>query len=45
MRIGLLSDTHLSNRLPALWDEVVDAFRGVDLVLHAGDIVAPGVLD
>ncbi len=45
MKIGLLSDTHLSNRRPALWDEVADVFRGVDLVLHAGDIVAPGVLD
>ncbi|MEE2665352.1 MAG: metallophosphoesterase family protein [Myxococcota bacterium] len=45
MRIGLLSDTHLSNRRPALWDEVAAAFRGLDLILHAGDIVAPGVLD
>ena len=45
MKIGLLSDTHLSNRRPALWDEVAAVFRDVDLVLHAGDIVAPGVLD
>jgi putative phosphoesterase len=45
MRIGLLSDTHLPNRRPALWDEVAEAFRGVDLVLHAGDIISPGVLD
>ncbi|MBW2231464.1 MAG: metallophosphoesterase family protein [Deltaproteobacteria bacterium] len=45
MRIGLLSDTHLSNRRPALWEEVSAVFRGVDLILHAGDIVAPGVLD
>jgi putative phosphoesterase len=45
MKIGLLSDTHLSNRRPALWDEVAEVFRGVDLVLHAGDIISPGVLD
>ena len=45
MKIGLLSDTHLSNRRPALWDEVANVFRGLDLILHAGDIVAPGVLD
>lgn len=45
MRIGLLSDTHLSNRRPALWDEVCTAFHDVDLVLHAGDIISPGVLD
>ncbi|MCP4908882.1 MAG: metallophosphoesterase family protein [bacterium] len=45
MRIGLLSDTHLSNRRPALWDEVAEVFGGVDLILHAGDIVSEGVLD
>jgi putative phosphoesterase len=45
VRIGLLSDTHLSNRRPALWDEVAALFRGLDLILHAGDIVSPGVLD
>lgn len=45
MRVGLLSDTHLSNRLPELWEEVCQLFRDVDLILHAGDIVAPGVLD
>ena len=45
MRIGLLSDTHQNNRRPELWEEVREAFAGVDLILHAGDIVAPGVLD
>lgn len=45
MRIGLLSDTHLSNRRPTLWDEVCEVFCDVDLVLHAGDIVSDGVLD
>jgi uncharacterized protein len=29
----------------SLWDEVDDAFAGVDLILHAGDIVHPMVLD
>jgi uncharacterized protein len=33
MRIGLISDTH--NRLRG---EVFDAFAGVDMILHAGDI-------
>jgi hypothetical protein len=45
MRIGLLSDTHLPNERRNLWDEVRTAFQGVDLVLHAGDIVHPMVLD
>lgn len=45
MRIGLISDTHqpLEQRMP--WDEVTDAFAGVDLILHAGDIVHPMILD
>src|SRR5437764_404172 len=45
MRIGLISDTHMPFAGTALWDEVVVAFRGVDLILHAGDIVHPIVLD
>ena len=45
MRIGLLTDTHLPGERRALWDEVRDAFEGVDLILHGGDIVMPSVLD
>jgi putative phosphoesterase len=45
MLIGLLSDTHQPYDGKALWDEVVTAFAGVDLVIHAGDIVHPLVLD
>jgi putative phosphoesterase len=45
MRVGLLSDTHIpkaKKRLPA---ELLKAFQGVDLILHAGDIFIPSVLD
>ncbi len=45
MRIGLLTDTHLPSTMRELWDEVREVFAGVDLILHAGDIVTPGVLD
>lgn len=45
MRIGLLSDTHLPGERRTLWDEVRATFQGVDLILHAGDIVVPDVLD
>ena len=45
MRIGLLSDTHLPGTIRELWDEVRIALAGVDLILHAGDIVTPSVLD
>lgn len=45
MRLLLISDTHVPSRardLPAhLWDEVELA----DVVMHAGDWIAPGLLD
>lgn len=44
MRIGLLSDTHLVEA-EKLWPEIFRAFEGVDLILHAGDIMFPAVLD
>ena len=45
MLIGLLSDTHIAfpdQKLPA---QIKDVFKGVDLILHAGDIWIPLVLD
>lgn len=46
MLIGLLSDTHIAwpeQSLPTA--QIKKAFRGVDLILHAGDIWIPWVLD
>ena len=45
MRIGLLSDTHIPEAAQGLPPEVMEAFRGVDLILHAGDTFIPSVLD
>ena len=45
LRIGLLSDTHIPDSRPSLWPEVLEEFRDVDLILHAGDIVSARVLD
>lgn len=45
MLIGLISDTHQPSDRKTLWDEVYTAFEGVDLILHAGDITHPMVLD
>ena len=45
MRIGLISDTHIPEAGDRLPQEVFDAFRGVDLVLHAGDMHVIDVLD
>lgn len=45
MLIGLLSDTHVPDHAKGLPDQLRDVFRGVDLILHAGDIYLPKVLD
>jgi len=45
MRIGLISDTHIPGAAQALPPQIAEAFRGVDLILHAGDIYVPSVLD
>ena len=44
VRIGVLSDTHLTNCVEAhlFLEELVNRYLGsVDLLLHAGDLVAP----
>lgn len=45
MRIGLISDTHIPHHAKKLPKQVKDVFQGVDLILHAGDVFAPYVLD
>lgn len=45
MRIGVLSDTHLSRVTDELVRIVEEVFRGSDLILHAGDIASGEVLD
>src|SRR5678815_4055579 len=44
LRIGLVSDTHIPEARSELWAEVFDAFRGVDLILHGGDLHELSVL-
>jgi len=44
VKIGVLADTHIPNQLPALPDGVRRAFRGLDIILHAGDICQLKVL-
>ncbi|TLM69293.1 MAG: metallophosphoesterase [Deltaproteobacteria bacterium] len=47
LRIGVISDTHLpasGEALAFLADLAASRFQGVDMILHAGDIVAPDVL-
>jgi putative phosphoesterase len=45
MRIGLISDTHVPVAMDYLWPQVYDAFRGVDLIMHGGDLMVPDVID
>lgn len=45
MRIGLLADTHIPEARKGLPAELKEAFRGVELILHAGDIYIHSVLD
>jgi putative phosphoesterase len=44
-RVGVIADTHVPQRLARLPDGIADAFRGVDLILHAGDLNKRRVLD
>ncbi|MDD5108975.1 MAG: metallophosphoesterase [Candidatus Omnitrophica bacterium] len=39
MRIGVISDTHIPDRSEHIPEVVLNAFKHVDLVVHAGDIV------
>ena len=44
LKIGVVSDTHIS-RSEELPKELLTAFAGVDLILHAGDLVSLAVLE
>jgi putative phosphoesterase len=45
MRIGLISDTHIPEACDRLPPRVFEVLRGVDLVMHAGDVYVNQVLD
>jgi putative phosphoesterase len=44
IELGLLSDTHIPHRMAVLPASVFEALRGVNLVLHAGDVDDPKAL-
>ena len=44
-RVGVVADTHCPEFLERLPDRLPVAFRGVDLILHAGDINQSSTLD
>ncbi len=45
MRIGIVGDTHVPDRATCIPPAALDALQGVDLILHAGDVSVPAVLD
>jgi len=44
-RIGLIADSHVGEYLEVMPDWVFQALSDCDLILHAGDLSVPGVLD
>ncbi|MFY0407100.1 metallophosphoesterase family protein [Solicola sp. PLA-1-18] len=45
MRVALVSDTHAPRFWKGVPDRVAAALDGVDVILHAGDVCRPSVLD
>ncbi len=45
MKIGLIADTHITQADRELPHQVKEAFQGVELILHAGDLIVLSVLD
>jgi putative phosphoesterase len=45
MRIGVISDTHIRDKSQALPQKMLEEFKHVDMIIHAGDLVDLSVLD
>ncbi len=45
VKIGVISDTHITERAQHLPVQVIADFKNVDLVIHAGDMVNLAVID
>lgn len=44
MKIGVISDTHIPQVAPRIPQEIYNVFKGIDLILHAGDLTEISVL-
>ena len=44
VKIGILSDTHISEAGPAFLDRTKKAFSKCDIIVHAGDLTDVGIL-
>jgi hypothetical protein len=45
LRVGVISDTHIPSRAPAVPPRVFEVFEGIHLILHAGDVSVRAALD
>ena len=45
MKIGVISDTHIPDRAKEIPQKILDEFKNVDMVIHAGDLADISVLD
>ena len=45
MLIGLISDTHITQKRGKLPEKVIEEFDSADLIIHAGDITQQKVID
>jgi putative phosphoesterase len=44
-RVAVISDTHIPKAAPGLDRDFLESLRGVDLIIHAGDLVEMSILD
>ena len=45
MKIGVIADTHIPDRAKDIPKEILNDFKNVDMIIHAGDLVELSVLD
>ena len=45
MKIGVISDTHIANKSEHIPGIILDVFKQMDMVIHAGDMVDLRVID
>ena len=44
-RIGIIADTHIPDRNKGIHPKIMESFSRADLILHAGDITIPNVIE
>ena len=45
MKIGVISDTHISGESKNIPQKILEEFKNVDMIIHAGDLADLSVLD